>query len=60
VGRYPAKVEAAFAGGADWIIYGGDIFTGKDVTYTNFTKALALARKAGRQDCFFYAPYYQG
>jgi putative protease len=48
----PAKVEAAIAGGADWIIYGGDIFTGKDVTYTGFTKALALARQAERKIAF--------
>ncbi len=47
-----AKVEAALAGDADWIIFGGDRFTVKDTSTADYEKALALVRRAGKKIAF--------
>ena len=42
------KVKAALEGGADWIIFGGDRFSTKDVIFTDYETAAKLVRSAGR------------
>jgi len=46
------KVKAALAGGADWIIFGGDRYSTKDVTFTDFEAAAGLVHDAGRYIAF--------
>ena len=46
------KVEAALAGGATWLIFGGDLFSSKDLTLTNYAKAVTLVRQAGAKIAF--------
>lgn len=48
----PDKVEAALDGGADWIIFGGDRYSSKDVTFADYARAAAMVRKAGRRIAF--------
>ena len=61
------KVEAALEGGADWILFGGDRFSTKDVTFGDYAEALEMTRRAGRKIAFGTSrivkeaqlPYYQ-
>ena len=46
------KVEAALASGAAWIIFGGDLFSSKDLTLNNYAKAVNLVRTAGAKIAF--------
>ena len=46
------KVKAALEGGADWIIFGGDRFSSKDLTFAGYETAVKLARSAGRHIAF--------
>lgn len=46
------KTEAALAGGADWIIFGGDRYSSKDVTFKDHGKAAAMAHRTGRKIAF--------
>ncbi len=46
------KVKAALEGGADWIIFGGDRYSSKDVSFTDYETAVNLVRKAGRSIAF--------
>ena len=45
-------MKAALEGGADWIIFGGDRYTTKDVTFTDYETAAKLVRGAGRHIAF--------
>lgn len=44
-----AKVEAALQAGAERILFGGDVFTGKALSYDDYRKALALTRSGKRE-----------
>ena len=46
------KVKAALEGGADWILFGGDRYSSKDVTFTDYETAAKLAKEAGRHIAF--------
>lgn len=46
------KVEAALAGGAERIIFGGDAFATKIITTQNYQQVLALCRRAGKEIAF--------
>ena len=46
------KVEAALDAGADWIIFGGDRYSTKDVTLRDYPEAVKLVHKAGRKIAF--------
>ena len=46
------KVKAALEGGADWIIFGGDRYSSKDVSFTDYETAVKLVRQAGRSIAF--------
>ena len=46
------KVKAALEGGADWIIFGGDRYSSRDVTFTDYETAAKLVRSAGRHIAF--------
>jgi putative protease len=46
------KVKAALEGGADWIIFGGDRYSSKDVSFTDYETAVNLVHKAGRSIAF--------
>ena len=48
----PEKVKAALDGGADWIIFGGDRYSSKDVTFADYETAVKLARDKGRKIAF--------
>lgn len=45
----PDKVAAALEGGADWILFGGDRYSTKDLTFTDYSKAAAMTQRAGRK-----------
>ena len=46
------KVKAALEGGADWVIFGGDRYSSKDVTFADYETAAGLVHKAGRKIAF--------
>ena len=46
------KVKAALEGGVDWIIFGGDRYSVKDVTFADYETAAKLAHNAGRHIAF--------
>ena len=46
------KVKAALEGGADWIIFGGDRFSIRDVTFTDYGTAAKLTKRTGRNIAF--------
>ena len=46
------KVKAGLEGGADWIIFGGDRYSSKDVTFDDYETAAKLVRDAGRKIAF--------
>ena len=46
------KVKAALEGGADWILFGGDRYSSKDVTFTDYGTAAKLTKEAGRRIAF--------
>lgn len=46
------KVEAALAGGAERIIFGGDAFATKIITTQNYQQAMNLCRRAGKEIAF--------
>ena len=46
------KVKAALEGGADWIIFGGDRLSARDVTFTDYETAAKLTKQAGRNIAF--------
>ena len=46
------KVKAALEGGADWIIFGGDRYSSKDVSFIDYETAVKLVRQAGRSIAF--------
>ncbi|XOQ52647.1 MAG: DUF3656 domain-containing protein [Succiniclasticum sp.] len=46
------KVQAALDGGADWILFGGDRFASKDLTFADYARALEMVRRAGRKIAF--------
>jgi putative protease len=46
------KVQAALDGGADWILFGGDRFASKNLTFTEYARALEMVRRAGRHIAF--------
>ena len=46
------KVKAALEVGADWIIFGGDRYSSRDVTFTDYETAAKLVRSAGRHIAF--------
>ena len=45
-------MKAALEGGADWIIFGGDRYASRDVTFTDYETALKLVRSTGRHIAF--------
>lgn len=45
----PAKVQAALAGGADYIIFGGDIFSGQQLQRQAYAEVAALAQNYGKK-----------
>ena len=46
------KVKAALEGGADWILFGGDRYSSRDVTFTDYETAAKLTKEAGRHIAF--------
>ena len=46
------KVKAALEGGADWIIFGGDRYTSRDVAFTDYETAAKPVHNAGRRVAF--------
>ena len=46
------KVKAALDGGADWIIFGGDRYSTKDLTFTDYETVAKLVHNAGRKLAF--------
>ena len=46
------KVKAALEGGADWILFGGDRYSSRDVTFTDYETAARLTKEAGRHIAF--------
>ena len=46
------KVDAALKSGADWLIFGGDRFSARDVAFTDYETAAKLVRSAGRRIAF--------
>ena len=46
------KVKASLEGGADWIIFGGDRFSARDVAFADYETAAKLVRSAGRRIAF--------
>ena len=46
------KVKAALEGGADWIIFGGDRFSVRNVAFTDYETAAKLVHSAGRRIAF--------
>ena len=46
------KVKAALEGGADWVIFGGDRYSSKDVTFADYETAAGLVHKTGRKIAF--------
>ena len=46
------KVNAALEGGADWIIFGGDRFSVRDVSFTDYETAVKLTKQAERNIAF--------
>ena len=47
-----AKAQAALNNGADWVIFGGDRFETKDLSWADYEKVVPLARKAGAKIAF--------
>lgn len=47
-----AKVEAALEGGADWIVFGGDRYSTKDLAFTDYETVAKLVHNAGRKLAF--------
>ena len=47
-----AKVEAALEGGADWIIFGGDRYSTKDLAFADYETVAKLVHNAGRKLAF--------
>mgnify|MGYP002624094962 FL=1 len=47
-----AKAEAALEGGADWIIFGGDRYSSRDVSFADYEAVAKLTHKAGRKIAF--------
>jgi putative protease len=46
------KVKAALEAGADWILFGGDRYSSRDVTFTDYETAAKLTKEAGRHIAF--------
>ena len=46
------KVKAALEGGADWIIFGGDRYSSRDITFIDYETAAKLVYSAGRKIAF--------
>ena len=46
------KVKAALEGGADWILFGGDRYSSRDVTFTDYETVAKLTKEAGRHIAF--------
>lgn len=46
------KVKAALEGGADWIIFGGDRYSVRDVTFADYETASKLVKETGRKIAF--------
>jgi putative protease len=46
------KVKAALEAGADWILFGGDRYSSRDVTFTDYETAVKLTKETGRHIAF--------